>query len=108
MTLCRHDIDTSISVCLDCLPVSGPVLREQVPSMFGPWTEAEFCGRCAGCRSEIRPGDDIRADGQDGWLGRCCGEEHQRPPRACSGVPDPKDILQGRLRTGGIDRGSGT
>jgi hypothetical protein len=107
MSLCRHDIDTSVSVCTDCLPPGRVFPREQDPEMFGPWTGARFEGYCAACGTEILPGDDIRSDGQDGWLGRCCGEDSV-PALPLPHVPDPKDVLRGRLSAGSIDRGRGT
>jgi hypothetical protein len=104
MAICKHLIDTGASVCIDCLPVGRMVSHEQDPSMFGPWFTAQFDGHCAGCGEEILSGDEIRADGQHGWLGRCCGE----PARPLPYVPDPKDILQDRLLRGSLDRGRGT
>lgn len=105
MALCMHDLERRI--CADCLPVGRMVPHEQDPSMFGPWAEARHEGHCAGCGSEILPGDDIRADGQRGWLGRCCGEDSE-PARPLPYVPDPKDILQDRLSAGSLDLGRGT
>jgi hypothetical protein len=37
-----------------------------------PWTIAAYSGSCSGCGEEIEPDDEIRADGQGGWEGRCC------------------------------------
>lgn len=107
MALCCHFIDTAVSVCVDCLPAGRMVRHELEPSMFGPWREARFDGHCAGCDEQIFPGDDIRSDGQRGWLGRCCGEDYV-PARPLPQVPDPKDILRDRLAAGSIDRGWGT
>lgn len=106
MAICKHLIDTGVSVCIDCLPVGQRVPYETDPSMFGPWTEAQFSGRCSYCGERIEPGDDIRADGQRGWLGRCCGEDHE-PARPLPYVPDPKDILHDRLSAGSLDTGRG-
>lgn len=41
---------------------------------MGNWFEAGFGGRCDGCDSTIHEGDQIRADGQGGWLCSTCGE----------------------------------
>jgi hypothetical protein len=106
MALCKHLMDTSVSVCFDCLPAGRMVPHEQDPALFGPWAEARFEGWCAGCGEAIMPGDDIRADGQGGWLGRCCGEDSE-PARPLPYVPDPKDILHDRLSGGSLDRGRG-
>jgi hypothetical protein len=90
MSLCRHDIDTSVSVCTDCLPPGRVFPREQDPEMFGPWTGARFEGYCAACGTEILPGED------------------SVPALPLPHVPDPKDVLRGRLSAGSIDRGRGT
>lgn len=43
-------------------------------SEFGPWFPAAYPGACAGCGDDIYPEDPIRADGEGGWLGECCGD----------------------------------
>lgn len=35
---------------------------------FGPVIMARYEGTCAACGWDIRPGDDIRADGQGEWI----------------------------------------
>lgn len=35
---------------------------------MGPVFVAEYEGECSGCGGEINRGDDIRADGQGGWV----------------------------------------
>lgn len=41
-------------------------------SNAGPWFPARFEGECDGCFAPIDEGDEIRADGSGGWIGRCC------------------------------------
>ena len=39
----------------------------------GRWIEAKFHGVCSGCGDRhIRPGDQIRADGEGGWQREGC------------------------------------
>jgi hypothetical protein len=94
MDRCPHDLP--LAACADCRPLP----REQPPRgsfaaffgqparpadpEYGPWVTARFDGECAGCGDEVCEGDDIRADGQDGWLGRCCGGDDE-PVRAYRG-----------------------
>ena len=33
----------------------------------GRWIEARFHGACSCCPGSIRPGDQIRSDGEGGW-----------------------------------------
>jgi hypothetical protein len=40
----------------------------------GPWFEAERGGECSRDGCEIAPGDEVRADGNDGWERRKCVE----------------------------------
>lgn len=41
-------------------------------SGLGPLIEARYSGRCSGCDQDIRRGDQIRADGEGGWLCVSC------------------------------------
>jgi hypothetical protein len=41
------------------------------PTGPGPWFEARWPSRCP-CGEPIRGGDEIRADGQGQYTGRCC------------------------------------
>lgn len=38
----------------------------------GPWITAQFGGELSCCFDKIAEGDEIRADGEGGWEGRCC------------------------------------
>lgn len=41
---------------------------------LGPWITAQYPGRCSeNARHPVRPGDQIRSDGQGGWLCADCG-----------------------------------
>ena len=44
-------------------------------SDYGPWFPAGFGSDCDGCGSEILDGDQIRSDGEGGWLCEDCGGE---------------------------------
>lgn len=41
----------------------------------GPWFGARFPGECDGCGGAIEEGDQIRSDGEGGWLCSDCGEQ---------------------------------
>ena len=41
----------------------------------GPWFLAAYYGSCADCGADIEPDDQIRADGDGGYLCEDCGEE---------------------------------
>jgi hypothetical protein len=100
MSLCIHDIDTSVSHCADCgqarhplvagMPGPGKTAETVRGGMaaflaggpapgrpgYGPWFPAGHPGACdGGCGGEIVPGDLIRADGAGGWLCRDCGAD---------------------------------
>lgn len=40
---------------------------------LGPWFTAAYVGRCSRCDTSFDAGDRIRADGEGGYLGSCCG-----------------------------------
>lgn len=42
---------------------------------FGPIVTAEYEGLCTQCDWDIEEGDDIRADGEGGWMHADCGED---------------------------------
>lgn len=51
---------------------------EEIPAVAGPagpglWITAKYGGSCAGCGSDVAPGDRIRSDGDNGWLCADCG-----------------------------------
>lgn len=50
----------------------------------GPWFPARFPGTKSCCDDDIEVGEDIRADGNGGWEGRCCGDDERIPAKAPS------------------------
>jgi hypothetical protein len=68
MAECKHFVE--ISDCGDCSPPAG---RPPSPQLWGPWFTAARHGECDGCGDGIFPGDEIRADGDGGYLCRQCG-----------------------------------
>lgn len=82
-----------------------------------PWVITRLGGDCAGCGEPIKPGDEIQADGDGGWVCRDCGtgdddqdgEEVLRPgydakcsdpaPESCSdaGCPVHGDDAQAEI-----------
>lgn len=49
-------------------------------SDFGPWITAMYDGECSTCDGAFLAGDDIRADGDGTWQGRCCDYGSDVPP----------------------------
>lgn len=48
--------------------------RQEGSLMLGPWFIASYDGECAGCGDEICEDDEIRADGEGGYLCGDCGD----------------------------------
>ena len=71
MAECIHLIDPP-SACGTCSPPAGAASS---PELWGPRFTAAYHGVCTGCGDGISPGDEIRADGQDGYLCSDCGED---------------------------------
>jgi hypothetical protein len=44
-------------------------------SDYGPWLAAIYDSECDNCGADICGGDQIRSDGEGGWLCEECGEE---------------------------------
>lgn len=42
---------------------------------YGPWITARFDSDCDGCGAPMDEGDQIRSDGDGGWLCDTCGSE---------------------------------
>lgn len=61
------------AMCAHCLGHTDP---PKPSSRLGPWFTAAYGGRCVNCDDDYGPGDRIRADGEGGYLGDCCWEEH--------------------------------
>ena len=49
-------------------------LPEPVPRHLGHPFTAAYAGSCVDCADRFEPGDLIRADGEGGYVGPCCGE----------------------------------
>jgi hypothetical protein len=70
---CIHELPPD--QCGQCRPRPRRVNR----ALFGPWVQAQWPGECAGpCGTEIRPGDQIRSDGEGSWLCQRCGSDAGR------------------------------
>ena len=67
--LCIHDLTPA--TCADCTRRARPA---SVPAGYGPWFEARFGGECADGGEPIFAGDQIRSDGEGGWLCAGCGQ----------------------------------
>lgn len=59
--------------CSVCTPRHATLARSTRSPEFGPWIEAFYEGRCAGCEGRVHKGDQIRADGAGNWLCGTCG-----------------------------------
>lgn len=68
---CIHDL--APGSCATCNGTARRQEREAAPR--GPAVEARYSGRCSGCDENIRPGDQIRADGEGGWLCNDCHDD---------------------------------
>lgn len=81
MALCKHEVETAS--CHDCAPrnCGGSGARPD-GHKFGPWIQARFAGECDGCLADIDTGDQIRADGEGGWLCSACGSVTDNSPPA--------------------------
>jgi hypothetical protein len=67
----RCDVtDLLVSACAHCRPAPP---AEASSTRLGPWFAATYAGTCAGCGGQLERGDRIRADGDGGYLGDCCG-----------------------------------
>lgn len=75
-------------------PAPAPELAEGDVSespVLGPWVRAGYDGECDGtCGGAIMEGDEIRADGQGGWLCSDCGAD--APVRVETRVPDAPHV----------------
>jgi hypothetical protein len=81
MAECIHELERS--TCAVCTPPAGAVVfacsrgrraGRATAERFGqgPVVVAAYHGQCAGCGERIRPGDEIRSDGDGGWLCAAC------------------------------------
>jgi hypothetical protein len=71
-----------VDQCAHCRP--APTAAQRAESTFGPWFSATYRGSCSSCGSRFEEFDDIRADGEGGWLADCCG--HIEPGDGVGGL----------------------
>lgn len=65
---------TEIEV-LSCAHCKGLGHEPIIPGRtLGPPFTAAYAGRCSECDERFAVGDRIRADGEGGYVGPCCGE----------------------------------
>jgi hypothetical protein len=71
MAECRHEIEET--TCGICRPRVTEPRTSRPDDAWGSWFIARYSSDCAGCDEPIDPGDQIRSDGQRGWLCTRCG-----------------------------------
>lgn len=54
-------------------PFAEPTRTHRGGGTMGPPITASYPGKCA-CGEWFNAGEPIRADGDGGWLARCCGD----------------------------------
>jgi hypothetical protein len=67
------------SQCAHCRPAQP---ADESASRLGPWIAAIYRGACSSCGSRIEEFDEIRSDGDGGWLATCCGHVDNKPTQA--------------------------
>lgn len=77
MAMCKHDMEGGCADCATTSPAVSP--RPEYQPDLGPWIEAQWGGDCADCGSYTPAGEQIRADGEGGWLCGTCGHEGEVP-----------------------------
>lgn len=55
--------------CAHCRNVPDPTPKRRPMATVFP---ASYSGDCAGCGSSFDEGEQIRSDGEGGWLAECC------------------------------------
>lgn len=84
MSLCIHELDAAS--CHFCAPRNhgrAPASTRPDGHKLGPWFSASYAGECDGCGDPVEVGDQIRSDGDGGWLCSLCGyqdDEQERVP----------------------------
>ncbi len=63
--------DLLATQCAHCRPTPPAPKRDS--ARLGPWFAATYPGNCASCGARFDIFDQIRADGDGGWLADCCG-----------------------------------
>lgn len=67
---CKHELPAGSRT--DCMPKPQRAEFAQ-PAQLGPWITASYGGHCSSCGDYFPADDQIRADGQGGWLCWDCG-----------------------------------
>lgn len=67
-----------VDQCTHCRPKTAPdavaeFLAER-EILLGLWFPAAYPGHCDQCGVSFDQGDQIRADGEGGWVAECCGQ----------------------------------
>jgi hypothetical protein len=70
---CKHELP--IAQCATCTPRPGSAAASsRHAAERGPWFTARYTSRCDDCGEPIFEGDEIRSDGEGGWLCSDCGD----------------------------------
>lgn len=69
---CKHEITRAN--CTICTP-RKTLQPARLSAGWGPWFRAGYEGECSECPADIVEGDQIRADGEGGWLCEACGSD---------------------------------
>ncbi|MER5703497.1 hypothetical protein ABT023_16350 [Micromonospora sp. NPDC002296] len=77
--------DLLVAQCAHCRP--APV--DDRVARIGPWISATYRGACSGCGARVEEFDEIRSDGDGGWLARCCGDTDPQPGTTVDGLVAP-------------------
>jgi hypothetical protein len=77
LTYCIHDMDPAYcAVCNGAekrAAATEATDRRRTTGKPGPWFPARWDGKCSACGEEFGAGDEIRSDGDSGWLCPDCG-----------------------------------
>jgi hypothetical protein len=73
VTRCERT-DLLASDCAHCKGLDEQKPTRRKPEM-GSWFPARYDGHCSDCKTEFVAGEQIRSDGETGYVGECCGED---------------------------------
>jgi hypothetical protein len=71
---CRHEL--IVDQCGLCSPRAESGAPDPFSSpgpVAGLWFAARYAGECSRCGDWFAEGEEIQADGEGGYLARCCG-----------------------------------
>lgn len=77
MTAARCDLtELYVDECAHCRPPADPAadFLNGPQTEMGPWFPAAHPGGCNQCGTRFEQDDQIRADGEGGWVAECCGQ----------------------------------